>query len=370
MQKSTSRAMTGTGAVRALLAERLAEAGLSQSADQLIAQAKWAKRPGDVARALGMTNAQPAALAMMLARAEEGRIEDALALSAFAVERRPVPVLRAFLDTLERAAQRPDGPLVDGEGRPIVFVVSYPRSGSTRFLNIMAGAFPGSRFTAFVNEGRYVSPHGRGSVAHGPVFVKDHTLQDEYRQNPVIYLARDGRDCCLSYNDFKLRRPEVEETAVAEGADSLTLIVEPGAGGAPPPFGGWPDHMSAALDWREAGGDLTIVTYDALMAQDSFETVEAGLAAAGVDLSRERYAKGLDNAAEKETQLRAQNPNWARERIYPHGTMMDRWLDTKGVSKWRDLLGQGERARLHAAGFTQPLIRAGFEGDPNWWAND
>ncbi len=366
MQKSTSRAMNGTGAVRALLAERLAEAGLSQSVDQLIAQAKWAERPGPVARALGTTNVQPVALAMMLARAEEGRIEDALALSALAVERRPSPVLRTFLDALERAAQQLDGPLVDGKGRPIVFVVSYPRSGNTRFLNIMAGAFPNSRYTALFGEGRYVSPHGRGSVVNGPAFVKDHTLRDQYRQNPVIYLARDGRDCCLSFNDFKLRRPEAGEAAITAGADSLAMIVEPGPGGAPA-FGGWPRHMSAALDWREAGGDLTIVTYDALMAEDSFGIVAAALAGAGVDLSRERYAKGLDNAAEKETQLRAQSPNWARERIYPQGSMMDRWLDTEGVRKWRTLLGPDEKARLHGAGFTQPLIRAGFEQDPNWW---
>lgn len=363
MQKSTTRAVGGADALRAYLDVRLAEAGCTQSADQLLAQAGPAMRPGELAQAAALPGPQPAALAMMLARAEEGRVADALALTPIAIERRPPPAVRAFLDWLEEAAERPAGPMVDAAGRPLVFVVSYPRSGNTRFLNILAAAFPGSRFTALRGEGRYISPRGPGCLARGPVFVKDHVLRDEYRDNPVIYLARDGRDCCLSFNDFKLRRTEADEAAVREGADSLALIL----GGGMADFGGWPAHMAAALDWRDAGADLTIVTYDALMAEDSYPAVAAALETAGVDLSRERYAIGLRNAAEKEEQLRAKALGWARERIYPQGSMMDRWLDVEDASKWRRLIGPRDKARLHAAGYTEPLLRAGFEEDPNWW---
>ena len=363
MQKSTTGAIAETAGVRKHLADRLAEIGADCAVDALVEAARTARRPGPLAREFGFENAQPAALAMIVARAEDGRTEEALTFTAMAIERRAVPPVHRLLAALEAASSPPEGPMTDAEGRPLVFVVSYPRSGNTRFLNILAGAFPGSRFTALLSEGRYVSPRGPGCAARGPVFVKDHVLREEYRHNPVVYLARDGRDCCLSFNDFKLRKPDVEEATIRRGADSLEVILERGADR----FGAWPAHVTAALDWKAAGRNLTIVTYDALMADDGYPVVAGALAVAGVDLSRDRYEAGLRNAADKEEQLRAKAPGWARERIYPQGSMMDRWLDIADASKWRSLLGPEDRARLHAAGFTEPLLRAGFEGDPNWW---
>jgi hypothetical protein len=95
--------------------------------------------------------------------------------------------------------------------------------------------------------------------------------------------------------------------------------------------------------------------------------VAAALAAAGVALAEAHYARGLAHAAAREADLRTRNPTWGRTRIYPEGSLMDRWLDTPGASKWRTLLGPEDRRRLHEAGFTDPLVRAGFETDPDWW---
>lgn len=349
--------------VRAHLAAGLEGEGSRHVVDDVVARAGRADSFPALAAELKLRELRLAALAMMLAAAGEERWADALALAAFGVEARPPAAIRGFVSRLESAAERPSGPLRDADGRPLVFVVSYPRSGNTRFLNIMAGAFRGSRFTAFFNEGRYVSPQGWGVAFRGPVFVKDHTLSAAYRQNPVIYIARDGRDCMLSYNDFKLRQP-AGEAARAEGAESLAWFLAGGAGGKA--FGGWPGHIRKALAWRDEGAPLQILRYDEMMGDGAFERIAAVLGAAGVELTAERYAAGLANAVAREEALRSANPTWGRERIYPAGSMMDRWLDTPGATKWRALLGPDEKARLHAAGFTEQLIRAGFEEDPLW----
>lgn len=365
MSKSLPQGAPALAPIRAFLADRLAAAGCRTRLEAALGEAGTADSPSRFARSIDLEDVPAAALAMMLARAEEGRYADALALSPFGVERRADPVVRAFLDGLEEIAERPPGPLVDADGRPVVFVVSYPRSGNTRFLNIMAGAFPGSRFTAMVGEGRYVSSQGWGVAFAGPVFVKDHVLRDAYRHNPVIYLARDGRDCVLSYNDFKLRRAAAREAALAAGCDGLGWILAEMA--APQSFGPWPDHLRKALAWQDEGADLIVLKYDDMMSEGAFERVSAALAAAGVTLDADRYERGLRNAEAREETLRRASPGWGRERIYPAGSLMDRWLDVPHASKWRALFGPDDKVRLHEAGYTGPLIRAGFEEDPHWW---
>lgn len=352
-------------AVRDLLAERLAADTGAVGADALLAAARAAGALGPLRARQPLADPRLHALALMLVMARDGEPARALTLSAQAIERRPGPVLHRFVEELEGAARAagPAGPLLDHDGNPVVFVVSFPRSGSTRFLNIMAGAFAGSRFTAFLSEGRYVSPWGAGCAAKGPVFVKDHELKDAYRHNPVLYLVRDGRDCMLSFNDFRLRR--AAGGGAEAGADTLAGVVKGGDAG--PPFGGWPAEVNKALQWRAAGRDIVLLSYDALMGPQGFDVTAAALAGAGIDLTAERYEAGLANAAQKETALRANSAGWGRERIYPPGSLMDRWLDTSGPSKWRALLRPQDKAMLHHAGFTEPLVRAGFEKDENWW---
>ncbi|GAB5376694.1 MAG: hypothetical protein AcusKO_31560 [Acuticoccus sp.] len=352
-------------AVRGLLAERLAADTAGVDADALLAAASATGKPGALRARVPLADPRLHALALMLVMARAGDPARALTLSAQAIERRPGPVLHRFVEDLERAARaaEPAGPLLDGDGNAIVFVVSFPRSGSTRFLNIMAGAFPGSRFTAFLSEGRYVSPWGAGCAAKGPVFVKDHALKDAYRHNRVLYLVRDGRDCMLSFNDFRLRR--AAGGGAEAGADTLAAVVEGGDAG--PPFGGWPAEVNKALQWRAAGCDIALLPYDALVGPQGFEVTAAALAGAGITLTAERYEAGLANAAQKETALRANGAGWGRERIYPAGSLMDRWLDASGASKWQALLRPQDKAMLHNAGFTGPLMRAGFEKDENWW---
>ena len=353
-------------AARSHLAECLAETGAPMAERELVAAMRSAEGFDAVLAVSGVRERPLKGLAKLIERAEAGRAEEALAYTGLAVPNRASPALHTLVRALEsEAVERPAGPLLDASGQPVVFVVSFPRSGSTRFLNFLMAGFPGSRFTAFLKEGQYFSTKGAGSAFAGPVFVKDHALRADYATNPVIYLVRDGRDAMLSFNDYTLRKPGLDAAELAAGAQNLSDVLTDG--GRATGFGPWPDHVHRAFDWRDQGRSITVVTYDALMGENGYEAIRDTLAAVGIEYTPERYEKGVEVAAKREATLRQNNPNWKRTRIYPEGSMMDRWLDTPEASKWRVLLDAADRQLLHEAGFTEALMRSGFEDDAEWW---
>lgn len=350
---------------RSHLAQALAQTEHPQRARPLILAMKEADGFEAVMAASPLKEKPLKGLARLIGLAEDGRYEEALAYTGIAVPNRPAPPIARLVHVLEELAVRPAGPLRDASGRRVVFVVSYPRSGSTRFLNFMAAAFPASRYTAFLPEGQYFSTRGGGSAAAGPVFVKDHRLREDYAENPVLYLVRDGRDVMLSLNDFTLRKPGLSAEAVAEGAAGLDGVL--GEGERASRYGAWPEHVAEALDWKDAGRPVTILRYDALMGENGFEASRDALAETGIDYTRKGYDRGVNIAANREALLRQNNPSWQRTRIYPEGSLMDCWLDTPEASKWQTLLRPADKAVLHEAGFTGTLLRAGFEDDADWW---
>ncbi|MEM0908057.1 MAG: hypothetical protein AAGJ94_11870 [Pseudomonadota bacterium] len=355
----------GFGPITAYLAEKLKADNVTAPIEAVLTMAGKSEDPVRLRRRFKIKTRNLVGLSLMVGHARAGAPQTALRHAAMAVPNRADGVVLKFIRKLEKLAPEPGRPFRDADGSPIVFVVSYPRSGNTRFLNIMDATYPRSRLTAFLSEGRYFSARSETCALPSPVFVKDHNLRAIYGDNPVIYLARDGRDCVLSGNDFALRAAHVSDDKRVEGSDSLSLVVEGDEKG--PPFGGWPQQMQAALAWKAAGRDITILNYDDWVSDNGYELVSAALRQAGVALSQEQYDQGLSHAQTKETALRVKNDRWKRARIYTQGSMMDQWLDTPDASKWRKVLTPREKQRLHEAGFTKMLIEGGFETDPDWW---
>ncbi|MEM6762655.1 MAG: hypothetical protein AAF615_07255 [Pseudomonadota bacterium] len=349
-----------------VLAAYLASDGAAVDAATLLAAAAEHRSADELARACGLKKSQPAGLALMIHRAETTNAADALAYTGVALRHNPDGNVRRLVRLLERNATREPGPYLTADGKPVIFVVSFPRSGNTRFLNILGDVFSGSRFTAFMHEGRYFSEMGTGSAANAPVFVKDHELRDAYRDNPVIYLARDGRDCALSYNDFMLRRSGTTAEQVEAASDTLSIIAGRESAG-DDRQAHWPSHMNSALDWQRAGRPIAILEYNELLGDAGYKLTAGALELAGIDLDEAAYEKGVKTAENSETRLRTTNRRWGREAIYPAGSLMDRWLQTPGVSKWRDVLSPKHRKELHEADYTPALLEAGFEDDPSWW---
>ncbi|MEM7696209.1 MAG: hypothetical protein AAF318_17300 [Pseudomonadota bacterium] len=351
-------------ALAAEIDERL-DAGSGAAADLITVAGKHG-RLTELRRATEIDDNTALGLALMIAHARAGRPAEALAQTPHCVTRDATNAVRRFAHKLEAKAPPRDGPLLTRDGTPVIIVASYPRSGNTRFLNIVSGAFPRARYTAFMSEGRYVSPHAAFVDVPGPVTVKDHVFRSEYRHNPVIALLRDGRDCALSHQDFLLRRPGTRVTA--ENADSLGLAT--GTEGEGPLFGGWPAFTRAALEAKAAGHAVEIVRYPDLVGPEGAAVVTGALTASGLKMSAAQYEEGLAFAQKRANDLRTKNVRWERTKIYPEGTLLSRWVEEEGDSTWRAVFADRHRRALHEAGFTEPLLAAGFESDPNWWSPD
>lgn len=323
----------------------------------------------DLRRRHGPINAERGWLILMIRHAQAGKIMDALGTMAFAPNALAFPAVRRLIRHLEAAAppRDPEMPFIDAQGTPVVFVVSYPRSGNSRLTSTMEGAYPRSRFTIYPFDGRYFSKKLAHFPVDGPVFVKSHIIEDAYRHNPVIYGVRDGRDSLLSLNDFAYRAMTDERKAthtdMAHGLDTLLDKVLPREH-----YGDWPTHVNKALAFSREHGNVHFVRFEELTSAVEYERLRDTLRTCGVALRREQFDEGVARAKDVEQALRSKIKQWSRDQIYPEGSLMAKWMALKGSSKWQRLLSAGDKKRLHEAGLTKPLMDLGYETDPDWWS--
>ncbi|MGH9187217.1 MAG: sulfotransferase domain-containing protein [Acidimicrobiales bacterium] len=133
-----------------------------------------------------------------------------------------------------------------------VLLVSYPKSGSTWLRFLLAHALT-SREADFDSVRDSVPPAGRhrrgqALLPRGGRLVKSHEPLRPYlgrRDQPVIYLVRDGRDVALSFLDHERRIGRFDGDAVE--------FVDRFLAGAVGSYGAWNDHVLAALELEHAG---------------------------------------------------------------------------------------------------------------------
>ncbi|MCF3931999.1 hypothetical protein L1787_01050 [Acuticoccus sp. M5D2P5] len=307
------------------------------------------------------------ALAYVIGQAMEGRYAHGLMQVGRAGVVMSRPAVRALVRRMEAFLPEPDfdAPYVDIEGRPITFVVSFPRSGNTHLIQLLIHAVKARVCTAYYSNRSYFSNKVRTIGFRSPVFVKDHVMRPAYRNNPVIYQHRDGRDSLLSYNDFVIRgisrnRPEV----VPRMADGFTRILKRLE---KVDCGPWHENVDSALRHSRTHGNVDFSRYDELMGPTGFAHLKALLAKIDIDLTRSDYETALVRSAENAQRLRTEKPQWGKAPIYPDGSMMDRWLTLESGSRWRAVLSAEDKALLHSIGMTETLMNTGYETDPDWW---
>ncbi|MCF7687226.1 MAG: sulfotransferase domain-containing protein [Cephaloticoccus sp.] len=165
------------------------------------------------------------------------------------------------------------------------YVVSFPRSGNTWLINCLTMLLDGVRGEAYTPFKLYTELHGE--VEEGfhfwceprqspnqPICIKSHDDLDRFRsrhaQGPIIYIARDARDCLLSYYFFKQAYAGGEELGTEHIQGTSVLVSR---GGTEPVFNrqafadfirseaeNWVSHISSAKKTR----GICYLTYEEL----------------------------------------------------------------------------------------------------------
>ncbi|MEM8853559.1 MAG: sulfotransferase domain-containing protein [Pseudomonadota bacterium] len=338
-------------------------------ADVLITSGHTNDSIKDLRNRHGTIGGDRGSLIMIVRHAKAGRIHEALGEMVYAPNAVAFPAVHRLIRRMEAAApaRDPDMPFIDAQGTPVVFVVSYPRSGNSRLTSTLDGAFVRSRFSIYPSDGRYFSKKLPYFPVDGPVFVKSHIIEDSYRHNPIIYSVRDGRDAFLSLNDFVFRAmndaKRADHTDMADGFQALLERVLPKEH-----YGYWPAHANRALAFSKEHGNVHFVRFEEITSAVEYERLRDTLRSCGVALSRTQFEAGVARAKAVEDVLRSQIRQWSREAVFPEGSLMARWMALKGSSKWQRLLSVEDKTYLHEAGITKPLMEFGYETDPDWWS--
>jgi hypothetical protein len=142
-----------------------------------------------------------------------------------------------------------------------VFLVSYPKSGST-WTRFMIANYLFDNHCDFTTVSRHLPDlHNESTLdptLPRPRVIKSHYPRDrQYRR--VVYLARDGRDVAVSYYFHALRyRLVPDDTTFAGFLDRFNEGTVDG-------YGAWGDHVLSWLDG--ASGDFLLLRYEELKAQ-------------------------------------------------------------------------------------------------------
>jgi len=169
------------------------------------------------------------------------------------------------------------------------YLLSYPRSGNTWLLNSLGMLFDSVAGEAYTQHPLFTEHHGELGPdfnfrceprrrADQPICIKSHddvaTWRTRHPPAPVVYIARDARDCLLSFYFFRLAYP----TLHAEQLSSTRIHgteVQLSRGGVDPVFQAdefadflrqeaplWAAHLATA----RRDPSLCFVTYEDLKA--------------------------------------------------------------------------------------------------------
>ena len=110
------------------------------------------------------------------------------------------------------------------------YLVSYPRSGNTWLINCLSMLLDGVKGEAYTQEKTYTEHHGELGPDFNfrceprrrpdqPICIKSHddlvTFATRHPPGPIVYIARDARDCLLSFYFFQQAYPTLNAEVVS-----------------------------------------------------------------------------------------------------------------------------------------------------------
>jgi hypothetical protein len=255
------------------------------------------------------------------------------------------------------------------------YVVSYPRSGNTWLINCLTMLLDAVRGQSYTPFKLYTELHGNPDPGFHfwceprqrpdqPICVKSHDNLPAFRlrhpPSPIVYIARDARDCLLSYYFFQQAFPSAEKEELSNlhihGTDILIS-----RGGCDPVFRPddfsdfirqeapiWAAHVTSARQ----SNDVYFVTYEGLTMD--FESSLRGV----VDYLKLPIVRSYADT---------QNVYHAGFKAVFSGNNRD-FFRSGRIGDWKNWYDP-RHARLLDDLIGKDLLDLGFEQDPEWAAN-
>ena len=261
------------------------------------------------------------------------------------------------LAEMEKEYSRP-GVLADIQA-PFWYLVSYPRSGATMLRRFLSFVFEAPVYSVYPGDGRYFSRYLHDANDHHAVFVKTHEWREEYADENVLAIVRDGRNASLSYARFLYADGYHSFVGAGELADFLRFVAEKG-------IGFWGSHVQQILAARAQGARIRIVRYEDLFENYSGLYAVARSVAGGCQMPRDDEA-GWDALVARLKTLPG-GGGWSKQLALPeHSYLPSNWSLGGGTIDWRRAFDPAARRTFHELGGTEVLKTLGYETDPDWW---
>lgn len=247
--------------------------------------------------------------------------------------------------------------------KPLVYVISYPRSGNTMLTRMLAEIFDGQIFEAlpgsFIPFSKSIYPIDYPFIR----IVKDHVARPEYHDDRCIFLMRDGRDCVISLAYFTYKMGSHPYWRRDELPAVIKWLHEKF------PFGGWAAHAAQVCNLKNGGSDKLLIQYSDLLndakiferavqfaANDIALTVDPAL----IFSQRGKYIESIGRS-------KIANQAWGIGNHVAFDSMFYDWSRNRGGTNWRTTWTPEAKRAFHDTGATDYLIEFGYETDPQWW---
>jgi len=196
-----------------------------------------------------------------------------------------------------------------------VFIVGYPKSGSTWFQDLAAAVVFGIN-PAFMPPSVALDlvPELRGKYAYyrrhmTPSFFKSHEFPRPDHQR-VVYLIRDGRDVMVSYYHY---------LKAFGGPVDFMDMVQKGKSGKYTVFGKWHEHVNAWLA-NPHHAQMLMIKYEDLKRDTATELARfctfAGLERDPSFLDMVAREAVFEKMQQKEIRLGRGDPEWPKDKLF------------------------------------------------------
>ena len=246
---------------------------------------------------------------------------------------------------------------------PVVFLVSYPRSGNTLLLNSLSSSLNAQSLVALRGGGLLFSKALYSSNYPSIRVIKDHVARDYYINDKCIFLIRDGRDIVASLGHMTLMRELHKYEKINELPNLINWLAKKY------PFGGWADHMKNVCHLL-AGEDKLVLKYNDLVS----DVKSLGKAISFVDPGNElpyhfvqKCYNDKDSILSKIKSNRRDKELWGIDAEFDSDSLYYEWSMNRKGSHWSQSWDEKAAKAFHETGATEYLIEFGFETDSQWW---
>ncbi len=238
-------------------------------------------------------------------------------------------------------------------GRQRVYLVSYPRSGSTlvrEFFSILQGR---PQYSVYDDDVLGATALPLTNALDHLALVKSHQFPAD--DEPMVYLVRDGRNATLSFLYLTFLSGGHRFSHLAEAYDGVRYLDRA--------EGSWPDHVAEALRQSERRRML-FVRYEDLVCSP------------GAVLARMARFMGAGPPAEvieeclrrqKRSDSYARNPYSGYLYEPEKNSIYDVLKRYRRADYWRYIFDGRSKRHFHESGGTEFLLRFGYAASADWW---